>query len=201
MPPPQITPERINQFAWGYIPPLVLEVAIRHRVFDVLDSGPLSLHQVHQQTGASERGLRAIMNVLVGLRLPRKRPERRLLPDARKRGLPGQHQARLPGRAPPPHQQAAHSQMASSQRKSSAPARPAAAVNQEGPGSTFFREFVNDIFPMSYPAANALAASRTLRRHRSRYAFSIGGLSPGCGASYSRRPPRRFGSLPWTGPT
>jgi 3-hydroxy-5-methyl-1-naphthoate 3-O-methyltransferase len=36
----QVTPERIMQMAWGYVPPLVLEAAIRHRVFDVLDSGP-----------------------------------------------------------------------------------------------------------------------------------------------------------------
>ena len=32
-----VTPERIMQFAWGYAPPLILEAAIKHRVFDVLD--------------------------------------------------------------------------------------------------------------------------------------------------------------------
>ena len=37
---PQVTPERIMQFVWGYAPPLILEAAIRHRVFDVLDGGP-----------------------------------------------------------------------------------------------------------------------------------------------------------------
>jgi len=36
---PQVTPERIMQFVWGYAPPLILEAAIRHRVFDVLDGG------------------------------------------------------------------------------------------------------------------------------------------------------------------
>jgi ubiquinone/menaquinone biosynthesis C-methylase UbiE len=35
--------------------------------------------------------------------------------------------------------------------------RPVEAVNQEGPGGNFFQEFVNDIFPMSYPAAQMLA--------------------------------------------
>src|ERR1700751_760191 len=35
-----VTPERIMQFAWGPTPPLILEAAIRHGVFDVLDSGP-----------------------------------------------------------------------------------------------------------------------------------------------------------------
>src|ERR1700728_1409803 len=62
-----VTPERILQFAWGYVPPLVLEAAVHHRVFDVLDGGPKSLAEVQQETGASERGLAAVMNVLVGL--------------------------------------------------------------------------------------------------------------------------------------
>src|SRR5580692_12552491 len=62
-----VTPERIFQIAWGYAPPLVLEAAIRHHVFDVLDSGPKSIAEVSQATGASERGITAIMNCLVGL--------------------------------------------------------------------------------------------------------------------------------------
>ncbi len=35
--------------------------------------------------------------------------------------------------------------------------KPAQAVNQEGDGSAFFAEFVESIFPNSYPAASALA--------------------------------------------
>lgn len=65
--PTAVTPERIMQFAWGYVPPLVIEAAIKHNVFDVLDGGPKNLEQVHEATGASVRGLAAIMNVLVGL--------------------------------------------------------------------------------------------------------------------------------------
>src|SRR5271167_1722245 len=61
------TPERIQQFAWGYAPPLILEAAIRHRVFDVLDGGPKTLNEVQAATRASARGLGAIMNALVGL--------------------------------------------------------------------------------------------------------------------------------------
>jgi precorrin-6B methylase 2 len=34
--------------------------------------------------------------------------------------------------------------------------QPKRAVNQEGPGGDFFQEFVNDIFPMSYGAAQVL---------------------------------------------
>src|SRR5665213_2999292 len=62
-----VTPERIYQMAWSYAPPLILEAAIRHRVFDVLDSGPQSLAAISHATGASERGLSAILNVLVSL--------------------------------------------------------------------------------------------------------------------------------------
>jgi 3-hydroxy-5-methyl-1-naphthoate 3-O-methyltransferase len=35
--------------------------------------------------------------------------------------------------------------------------RPAAAVNQQGDGTEFFQQFVNDIFPLSYPSAQTLA--------------------------------------------
>src|SRR3984957_5766767 len=63
----EVTPERIMQFAWGYVPPLVLGVAIGHRVFAVLDGAPKTLEETAAATGSSERGLRAIMNVLVGL--------------------------------------------------------------------------------------------------------------------------------------
>lgn len=62
-----VTPERIQQFAWGYVPPLILEAAIRHRVFDTLDSGPKTVAELSQSTGASQRGLASIMNALVGL--------------------------------------------------------------------------------------------------------------------------------------
>ena len=42
-----VTPERIYQFAFAYAPPLALEAAIRHHVFDVLDSGPKSKGDIH----------------------------------------------------------------------------------------------------------------------------------------------------------
>jgi DNA-binding IclR family transcriptional regulator len=62
-----VTPQRIYQMAFAYAAPLVLEAAIRHHVFDVLDGGPKKLAEVSKATGASERGLAAIMDVLVGL--------------------------------------------------------------------------------------------------------------------------------------
>ena len=62
-----VTPERIMQFTWGYVPTFLLETAIHHRVFDVLDAGPKTVKETAAATGASERGLRILMNALVGL--------------------------------------------------------------------------------------------------------------------------------------
>ncbi len=61
------TPEKIMRYAWGYAPPLILEAAVRTRVFDVLNDGPKTVAETSDATGASERGLTAIMNALVGL--------------------------------------------------------------------------------------------------------------------------------------
>src|SRR5512137_2423253 len=61
------TPERLMQFAWGYAPPLILEAALDCRVFDLLDRGPQTVGELAAQSGASERGLTAILNALVGL--------------------------------------------------------------------------------------------------------------------------------------
>jgi hypothetical protein len=62
-----VTPERLMQFAFGYAAPLMIEAAVRHRVFDLLDGGPKTIDQISKESGASVRGLRGIMNALVGL--------------------------------------------------------------------------------------------------------------------------------------
>jgi hypothetical protein len=105
LPEVQVNPERIMQFAWGYAITLVMEAAIRHRVFDVLDNGPMNIDGLQQATGASRRGLAAIVNVLVGLNFVSKDlPTRKLLPHSRKLRLPHLHQAQLHGGHHPPHQ-------------------------------------------------------------------------------------------------
>src|SRR6266404_8973536 len=60
------TPERIMQFAWGYAPTLIIETALRNRLFDLMDSSPKTLPELTAATGASSRGLRAILDALVG---------------------------------------------------------------------------------------------------------------------------------------
>jgi hypothetical protein len=61
-----VTPERLMQFGFAYAPPLIIGAAVNSKVFDTLESGPKTIEQVSRITGASQRGLRAIMNALVG---------------------------------------------------------------------------------------------------------------------------------------
>jgi ubiquinone/menaquinone biosynthesis C-methylase UbiE len=157
-----VTPERINQLAFGYAPPLILEAAIRHRVFDVLDSGPKSVSEISKATGASERGLTAIMNVLVGLEFLAKdengnyslTPESAAFLVSTKPAFQGGLIRHLSQHLIPSWLRL---------NDVVATGKPAAAVNQQGPGSDFFAEFVNDILPMSYHVTQELAAHLNLK--------------------------------------
>jgi len=68
----QVTPERLQELGFAYAPPLIIAAAVNNKVFDSLESGPKTIEQVSKETGASRRGLRAIMNALIGLRLLKK---------------------------------------------------------------------------------------------------------------------------------
>src|SRR5881628_1532470 len=76
-PKKQITSERLQQIGFAYAPPLIISAAVSNKVFDVLESGAKTIEQVSKQTGASQRGLRAIMNALVGLELLKKDRQKR----------------------------------------------------------------------------------------------------------------------------
>jgi len=165
MPAPEsapVTPERIFQFAFGYAPPLVIEAAIRHHVFDVLDSGPKSVAEISKETGASERGLTAIMNVLVGLDFLAKdqngiyslTSESAAFLVSTKPGFQG-------GLIRHSSEQLIPNWLRLNEVVSTG--QPVAAVNQQGPGTDFFAEFVNDIFPMSYQVTQELAAHLKLK--------------------------------------
>jgi 3-hydroxy-5-methyl-1-naphthoate 3-O-methyltransferase len=154
-----VTPERILQFAWGYIPPLLLEVGIRRGIFDLLDGGPRSVEEVAAATGDSVRGLTAAMNGLVGLDFLAK-------DDHGLYSLTAESAAFLVSTKP--SFQGGFIKHTSEQllpkylnlNEVVASGKPAVAVNQEKAGSEFFEQFVVDIFPMSYPAAQVLG--RTL---------------------------------------
>jgi SAM-dependent methyltransferase len=153
---PPVTPERIMQFAWGYVPPLVLEAAIRHRVFDVLDAGPKTISDVQKETGASTRGLTAVMNALVGMNFLAKdkqglfslTPESSAFLVSSKPGFHG-------GLIRHGSEQLIPKWLHLNQIVETG--QPETSVNQEGMGGDFFQRFVNDILPLSYPAAQSLS--------------------------------------------
>jgi hypothetical protein len=59
------TPERLMELGFAYAAPLVSGSAVHNKVFDSLESGPKTAGQLAIETGASERGLRIIMNALI----------------------------------------------------------------------------------------------------------------------------------------
>src|SRR4029453_441123 len=68
----KLTPERLQQFGFAYAPPMIISAAVNNKVFDALERGAKTVEQLKNETGASTRGLRAIMDALVGLELLKK---------------------------------------------------------------------------------------------------------------------------------
>lgn len=150
-----VTPERIMQIAWGYAPAIMLEAGVRNGIFDTLDEGYKTIDEVAAATGASPRGLRAVMNALAGLGV--------LVREDGKYGLSSDAAAFLVKGKP-----AYMGGLARHTCEDLIPkwlhldevvraGRPTDAVNQQKKGAEFFHGFVEDIFPMSYPAAKSLA--------------------------------------------
>ena len=160
---PSVTPERILQVTWGYMPPLIMEAAIRHRVFDVLDSGPKNIEELHKETGASIRGLRAITNALVGMEFLAKDGQGRLsLTPESAAFLVSSKPGFYGGILRHASQQLIPKWLRLNEIvETGVPA--GEAVNQEAPGGEFFQQFVTDIFPMSYPSAQNLARHLNLK--------------------------------------
>ena len=153
----QLTPQRIIQFAWSYAVPLAMEAAVKNRVFDALDAnGAMSLSQLSEQTDASERGLRALLDMLVSIELLEKRggamyaltPESAAFLVSTKPSFQGGIFKHISSQLIPKWMKL--SEIVRS-------GKPEIAVNAEGEGSAFFEQFVEDIFPVSYPAAQTLS--------------------------------------------
>ncbi|HEY3862547.1 MAG TPA: methyltransferase [Verrucomicrobiae bacterium] len=149
-----LTPERIMQFAWGYAPALIIEAAVRHGIFDLLDKGPLTAAQVASQAGASQRGINAILDVLVSLDLLRRKGQRvSLAPESAaflvsaKPSYYGPFFRHISDQLLP-----SWIQLADVVRTG----RPARSVNSRKQGAKFFADFVESLFPLSFPAASAL---------------------------------------------
>lgn len=149
-----VTPERIFQFAWGYAPPLIIDAAVRNRVFDLLDSSPQTVRQLAQKSGASERGLTAILNALVAFQFLSRRGDRYSLTPESAAFLVSNKPAFLGGIFRHMSSQSIPKWL--QLEKVVRTGKPATAVNAQKTGAAFFAEFVESLFPMGYPAAKAL---------------------------------------------
>ncbi|HWB84259.1 MAG TPA: methyltransferase [Bryobacteraceae bacterium] len=154
----EVTPQRIMQLAWGYAAPLMLEAAIKLKVFDVLDKSPQTVDEVVAQTGASQRGLRALLNALVGLQF--------LNRDANGRyGTTAESSQFLVTTKPTfyggliRHTSTDLIPAWLGLTETVTTGKPNKSVNQQGDGSIFFQQFVTDLFPISYPVTQVLAGT------------------------------------------
>jgi ubiquinone/menaquinone biosynthesis C-methylase UbiE len=151
----QVTPERLMELSFAYAPPLIISAAVSNKVFDSLEDDAKTPEQVAEKTGASTRGLRILMNALVGLNLLKKDRQEKysLTPESAAflvSSKLGTHAGFFGTIAP---------QIIS--RWLRLPdivreGRPAVAVNQEIEGTEFFSQLVERIIPMSYPPAQKL---------------------------------------------
>ena len=73
----KLTPERLQQLGFAYAPPLIISAAVNNKIFDSLQGGAKTVEQLKKETGADARGLRAIMDALVGLELLKKNRQSR----------------------------------------------------------------------------------------------------------------------------
>lgn len=194
------TPERLMQFTFGFAPPLIIEAAIRHRVFDLLDEGAKTIDQLCAETRTSARGLRALLNALVGLELLAKDEAGRyaLTPESATflvSGKPTFHGAFFLLTSEP---------MLSEWRKLHdivRSGRPAQPINRERDGVPFFLRFVEEIFPIHYPAARRLGEALAVSKATA--PVSVLDLAAGSGvwsiALAQQSPQVRVTAVEWPG--
>jgi SAM-dependent methyltransferase len=153
---PSVTPQRLLQMAWGYAPALVVQAGIEVGVFAALSAGPCGLEDVAAVTGAAPRGLRALLNALVGMELLRREgaayaltPEAAafLVPSS-PRYVGGSFRHAVRQLVP------AWLHLTEAVRTG----RPATTHRQADDGAAFFNEFVESLALNNAPAARALAA-------------------------------------------
>jgi hypothetical protein len=196
--PSQPTPERIAQLAWGYAPPLIIAAGVHHGLFDILDAGPLPAAEIAKRTSISLRGATAILNALVALQLLTKDADQRyaLTPESAaflvstKPSFQGGIFRHLGRQLIPKWLELTETVRTG---------RPAISVNQEQAGAKFFIEFVEDIFPMSYAAAQVLGD--TLKLADAKQPVSVLDLAAGSGvwgvALAQKSPQVRVTAVDW----
>ena len=199
-PKKQITSERLQQLGFAYAPPLIISAAVSNKVFDALESGAKTVEQVSKETGASVRGLRAVMDALVGLDLLKKDPRK-------KYSLTPESEAFLISNKPGtvagffgsilPQLNSRWLRLSDAVRDG----RPVVAVNQEAEGTEFFSELVENIIPMSYPGAQKLGDHLKLAKAKSDVCvLDLAAGSGIWGIALAQKSPRvRVTAVDWAG--
>ena len=149
------------QFAWGYAPPMLIKAAVEHGIFDRLNEGPKTAQELADGACVPLRGIRAVSNALAGLDLLSKDAEGRysLTPESATFLVSGKPS--FLGRL------ITHTTVQILPRwvllaETVEHGKPVGGVNHQEGGVEFFQQFVEDLFPLSYPAAQALAAELNL---------------------------------------
>jgi precorrin-6B methylase 2 len=197
---PPISPERLMQFAFGFAPPLMIEAVIRYGVFDTLDKGAKTLDVLCAETNTSRRGLRTVLNALVGLDV--------LSKDAAGRYALTEETAAFLVTGKPTYHGAffllTSEPMLSSWGKLHEvmrSGRPTHRINREQDGVAFFLRFVEDIFPIHYASAQTLA--RALAVLQVTAPMSVLDLAAGSGvwsvALAQQSPQIRVTAVDWPG--
>jgi SAM-dependent methyltransferase len=173
----KLTPDRIMQFAWGYAPTLAIEAAVKHGIFDLLDKSSQTVVQIASKTGTSERGVTAIVDLLVSLHLLERKGKRvALAPESAaflvstKPGFYGALFRHISDQLLPKWLQLTEIVRTG---------RPAVKVNNQDDGAEFFARFVESLFPLSFPAATALG--KHLGIGKSRAPVSVLDIGAGSG--------------------
>jgi 2-polyprenyl-3-methyl-5-hydroxy-6-metoxy-1,4-benzoquinol methylase len=163
---PTVRPDRILEMIWGYAPPIILGTAIQHRVFDLLDAAPQTVEELAAASGNSVRGLRAILNALVGFHFLTKNPDNRyaLTPES-SAFLVSSKPGYLGSFAEFSGLKMIHTWLPLPEIVRDG--KPSAAVNQQRTGDAFFQELVEPIFAMSYPATQAAGQALGLANAKS----------------------------------
>ncbi len=196
----KLTPERLQQFGFAYAPPLIISAAVNNKVFDTLQSGPKTVEQIKKETGASARGLRSIMDALVGLELLKKdRQARYSLTPESEAFLTSEKPGTLAGffGSILPVTISRWVQLTEIVREG----RPAVAVNQETDGTEFFSQLVETIIPMSYAGAQKLADHlKVAKAKEEARAIDLAAGSGIWGIALTQRSPRmRVTAVDWAG--
>jgi 3-hydroxy-5-methyl-1-naphthoate 3-O-methyltransferase len=150
----QLTPDRLMQMAFGFAPPLIIEAAVKHGVFDSLDASPKTAQQLAKESRASVRGITAICDALVGLQFLGRKGDRYTLTPESAAFLVSHKAPYYGGFFRHISTQLIPNWLAL--EKIVRTGRPATSVNSKKAGAAFFAEFVESIFPLSYAAAKTL---------------------------------------------